>query len=130
MRIYDFIKPCEQNDYCLFDKELEQNPNIVFHTAPKENFESILEKGFLSAQELGVGGNIALPSVSYAKHSSGCVSHRGITQDEDYVVFAVKFQNIQDQRIVDSGDVIYVYIKELQPKIIAYMTIPKEFQLR
>lgn len=129
MNKYNFIEPCEHNNYCIFDKELEQNPNIVFHTTPEEKFQSITKNGFLSAKKLGIGGDTALTSVSYAKKSSGCVHHRGLNQDRDYVVFAVKFEDIKDKRIVDGGDVVYVYT-DLQPTIIGYMIIPKEFQLK
>lgn len=130
MKQYDFIVPCEANNYRLFDKELEENPNIVFHTTRMEKFNSILEKGFLSAKELGIETDVQLKSVSYAKSSSGCITHRGSTQDVDYVVFVVKFEDINDSRIADNGDVIHIYRKELQPKIVGYTIIPKEYKLR
>lgn len=130
MKQYNFIAPCEANNYCLFDKELEENPNIVFHTTRIEKFNSILEKGFLSAKELGIETDVQLESVSYAKSSSGCIAHRGSTQDVDYVVIIVKFEDINDSRIANNGDVIHIYHKELQPEIVGYTIIPKEYKLR
>lgn len=131
MKEYDFIEPCEARNYCLFDKELEENPNIVFHTTPIENFDSIKKRGFLSAKELDADIEVQLKSVSYATKSSGCMTHRGVTRDVDYVVFAVEFDNINDKRIVNNDDgVAYVYIKELQPTIKGYTIIPKEYIYR
>jgi len=123
---FDLIVPAEENGYCIFQKELEENPLVFFHLTPSRNFNSIVLKGFLSAKELGIGD---LTSVAYAKRSSSCFANKGNIATEDLIVFAVKFNNLNQKGIKDNPSDIFVYLKEVQPTILGYCDIHKGYRL-
>jgi|TARA_B100000315_G_C14419753_1_gene514979 hypothetical protein len=52
---YDMVIPNEGNGYCLFREELENNPLVLFHATPKDNFELIASDGFKPGEEPGRG---------------------------------------------------------------------------
>ena len=122
----DLTPPTENNSYCLFPRILEENPLVLFHATPKRHFEAIVISGFRSAAELGLG---VLNAVSYAKQSSSCLAHIGNEVREDYVVFAVEFDTLQQQGIADNFSDIHVYKPEIQPDVLGYCEIPKGFRI-
>lgn len=126
MEMWELISPTEENSFCLFEQALEDNPLVLFHATPKRHFDSIANSGFRSAAELGSG---ELSSVSYAKRSSSCLTHIRNDVKEAYVVFAVKFDTLQQQGIQDNPSDIHVYKREIQPYILGYCEIPKGFRV-
>lgn len=90
---------------------------FFFHTTPKKNIESIIQYGFKFGQ--------ILQSISYAKKSSTCLSHRGKIATEDYAVFVVEFSSLSNIQ-VNSID-IHVFREDIQPLIKGYCIIPKEY---
>lgn len=126
MQRWELIRPTEENGFCLFAKDLEDNPKVLFHATPKRHFDSIANSGFLSAVELGSG---ELSSVSYAKRSSSCLARIGNGVKEDYVVFAVEFDSLEQQGIKDNPSDIHVYRNEIQPRILGYCEILKGFRV-
>lgn len=126
MQRWELILPTEENGFCLFAQNIEDNPNVLFHITPKRHFNSIANSGFCSAAELGSG---QLCSVSYAKRSSSCLAHIGNGVKEDYVVFAVEFDTLQQQGIKENQSDIHVYRNEIQPRILGYSDIPEGFRV-
>ncbi len=123
MQKYNLIQPTESNRFSLFAADLEDDQNILFHATPKVNFEEILDEGFLSASEKGTG---ILKSVSYAFRSSGCLAHLNGRFDQDFVVFAVRFEDLNQKGIVINPSDVHVY-SGIQPEIVGYCEIPKDF---
>ena len=126
MEFWDVIEPTEENGYCLFIDELENDPLVFFHAAPLRHKISIVEKGFHSAAILGVG---ELQSVSYATKSSGCLAHLGCNFSEDYAVFAVKFQPQELDRVVVNSSDIHVYDQTIQPQILGHCVLNAGFNV-
>ena len=124
MERWKAISPSEESEPCVFKNEHEDDPLIFFHATPSRNFESIVQSGFLSASTLNKG---ELASVSYAKRSSLCLVHIGNPVTEDYTIFAVKFESLEQQAIRVNGIDINVY-SEIQPDIVlGYCEIPRGF---
>jgi RNA:NAD 2'-phosphotransferase (TPT1/KptA family) len=123
MKKYDMIHPTESNHYCLFSRKFEDDPNILFHATKKENLAPISQNGFQSADNLGTGD---LQSVSYAYKSSACLAHLNGSFEQDIVVFAVRFKNLQEHGIVSNQSDIHVY-SDVQPEILRYCEIPQGF---
>lgn len=126
MRKWELILPTEKNEFCLFAQNIEDNPTVFFHVTPKRHFDSIVSSGFRSAAELRSG---ELNSVSYAKRSSICLAHIGNDVKENYVVFAVEFDTLQQLGIKDNSLDIHVYKSEIQPRILGYCEIPEGFRI-
>lgn len=125
MEKFDLIQPTEANKYSLFRSDLEDNSEILFHATSKDNFDAIKENGFRSAQDLNGG---ILESVSYAFRSSACLSHLNGHFDKEYVVFAVKFENLEILEIIKNPSDIHVY-RGVQPaEVIGYCEIPSDFR--
>lgn len=122
---WDLLTPNEENGYCLFQQELENDPLVFFHATPKRNFSSIISNGFRSAASLVTG---ELSSVSYAKQSSGCLAHIGNPSAEDLVVFAVKFEDLSRQGIRVNPFDIHMY-QDIQPVILGYCEIPNGYRV-
>ncbi len=121
---WDLVVPSEENGYGIFRQDLEANPLVLFHSTPKSNFSSIVSMGFRSAASLEIG---ALSSVSYAKRSSGCLAHVGNKAIEDLVVFAVKFETLDQEGIAENLSDIHVYKKDIQPAILGYCEVLKGY---
>jgi len=122
MKVYDFIVPREENDYRLFNSELEDDPLTFFHITPETNVESIKNNGFRFGPHL--------QSVSYAKNSSMCLTHRGQNIAENYAVFVVKFTTLEMEGIEENNCDIHVRYEKIQPTIIGIMIIPKSYDHR
>lgn len=120
---YDLTHPTEANHYCVFNWELEDDPNVLFHATNKENFDSICQNGFLSSAKLGTG---LLDSVSFAYKSSACLVHLNGHFEQDIVIFAVRFGSLQEKRIVINQSDIHVY-SDIQPERLGYCEIPQGF---
>jgi hypothetical protein len=118
------VSPIEGNNYCVFNSELENNPLVLFHQTLKQNFDSIISNGFLSAAHLHTG---EIESVSYAIRSSGCFANKGTKITEDLVVFAVEFNTLDKAEIVVNDSDIHVYNNEIQPTILRYCELPKGY---
>lgn len=118
--IYEFTAPTEETRYRLFDEKFEDNPLVLFHTTPIKNVQSIIKSGFRFGP--------SLKSVSYAFKSSSCLSHRGKVQNEDFAVFVVEFESLDSKGIKINSSDIHVFDEQIQPKIIGYCVIPKEYQ--
>jgi hypothetical protein len=133
MQKYKFQIPKKANNRNFFSNELESNSLVFFHITPKKNFLNICNKGFLSANTLGKEDKICfspLMTVSYAKNSSTCLTHRGQNSVRDWVIFVVKFKtlcsnNIKKIMINPSG--IHVDNEAIQPKILGYCIVPKTY---
>ena len=136
MRQFQFLWPNNNNGYSLFAKNLEENPNNLFHGTSIDNLDSIVNDGFKSTAELGGGTNqdYQLNSISYAKKSSQCLANvcqiRDNGNDGDYVIFVVVFDSIEVSGIrVNSSD-IYVDNLAIQPAIIGYCIVPSGYVFR
>lgn len=116
--------PTEGNRYCLFAAELEDDPLVLFHATPHRHKDSIINDGFKSASNLGLG---ELQSVSYAKNSSGCLAHLGGSVSEDYVVFAVRFESLD--RVSNNSSDIHVYDHGIQSTILGYCVLKAGFRV-
>ena len=134
MKEFSFPWPNESKGYSLFPSDLEENPNIMFHGTGIENFDSIVEDGFKSASQLGKGINedFLLESVSYAKTSSQCLGYVCNNRDNkhptDGVVFVVEFTSLQHVGIKENSIDIHVYNPNIQPQIIGYCIVPKDYK--
>ena len=124
---WTMIEPTEENDFSLFQEKLEQDPLVLFHATKSLNCDSIISNGFRSAQCLGIG---ELTSVSYAKRSSGCLYHIGNPVSENHVVFAVRFENLQQEGIRNNYSDIHVYSHDIQPIILGYCEIQCGYRLK
>ncbi len=133
MQKYEFQIPNEVNHYNLFPDELENDPLVFFHITPSENFDSIIKRGFLFASTLGKEEPICfypLMSVSYAKNSSSCLTHRGENSAHDNVIFVVKFEtlNLSDiEGITINPSDIHVRNEAIQPQILGYCIVPQAY---
>ncbi|ELA7420937.1 hypothetical protein Q9F26_004631 [Vibrio parahaemolyticus] len=136
MKKYDFPFPNEEKGYSLFPSNLEQDGNVLFHGTTIENFDSIVADGFKSAKELGKGTapDFLLQSVSYAKTSNQCLGYvcrnRSETEPKDCVVFAVKFESLDVYGITNNSCDIHVNLPNIQPEIIGYCIVPKDYEFR
>ncbi|PIE31341.1 hypothetical protein CSA56_18515 [candidate division KSB3 bacterium] len=126
IQIFGFIEPTEENRYCVFDAQLEDDENVFFHMTQASNKEAIIASGFKSAKELGVG---ILESVSYAKRSSGCFANLKVCPQKEYIIFAVRFTSEELKEVVVNSSDIYVYKKHLQPEKLGLVNLPKGFRL-
>lgn len=122
MRVYTFTKPNELNEYQLFDDELENDPLTLFHTTPIENLKPILDAGFAAKK--------GLDSVSYAKKSSSCLAHRGAPVNVDHAVLVVKFESTNVMGIRNNSSDIHVFDNKIQPIIMGYCIVPKDYVFR
>ena len=122
----DLIQPTEENRYCVFPPDLEDDPGVFFHATKSTNFEAITNHGFRTAKELKSGD---LESVSYSKRSSGCFAHLGCKVAEERVIFAVRFAKEDLNHVVDNPSDIHVYKKDIRPEIVAYVYIPTGFTI-
>jgi len=97
---------------------------VFFHGTPKKNLDPIRREGFKRSD--------SLPSVSYARQSSMSLDHvvqkRQELDEPDGVVIAVRFENLDDAAIVKNRSDIHVYKAELQPEIIGYCTVPRNYE--
>lgn len=126
IEVFEPLKPTEENKYCIFEAQLEDDEGVFFHMTRTQNKDAIIADGFKSAKELGVG---ELESVSYAKRSSGCFANLGSHLQEEHVIFAVRFQpEVLKEVVVNSSD-IHVYKKHLQPEKLAVVYLPAGFGL-
>jgi len=129
-REFEFPWPNQDKGYQLFPNELESDPLVFFHGTHQRNLESICKNGFLSASELE-NDKTRLTSVSYATDSSHCLGHvcnnRPTDNQDVYVVFAVRFETINHQRIRINESDIHVDDKAIKPEIIGYCVIPSNY---
>lgn len=126
IEIFGFIEPTEENRYCVFDAQLEDDENVFFHMTHASNKQAIIANGFKSAKELGVG---ELESVSYAKRSSGCFANLGTHLQEEHVIFAVRFTPEELKEAAVNPSDIHVYKKHLQPEKLGIVHLPKGLRL-
>lgn len=108
--------------YCLFPSEMEDNRHIFFHGTAAKNLEPILEQGFKS---------LSLPSVSYAKSSSLALKYACDGRSElspQGCVIAVFFDDLGDPRIISEAFGVHVYDSGVQPRIIGYCVVPKDYE--
>ena len=126
VEVLEFVKPTEENRYCVFDAQLENDESVFFHMTPAANKEAIIADGFKSAKELDKG---ELESVSYANRSSGCFANLGSDLQEEHVIFAVKFQPEAIKEVAVNPSDIHVYKKHLQPEKLGVIHLQTGFQL-
>jgi hypothetical protein len=126
IQLFEFIEPTEENRYCVFDAQLEDDVNVFFHMTPASSKEAIITSGFKSARELGVG---ELESVSYAKKSSGCFANLGTHLHEEHVIFAVRFRPEDLKEVAVNLSDIHVYKKHFQPEKLGVIQLPAGFRL-
>jgi hypothetical protein len=119
------VLPTEANGFRFFGQELEDDPLVLFHATPSKNFDSIVRSGFRSARSMEIG---PLSSVSYAKRSSSCLAHMGNEAQEDYVIFAVKFESLEQRGVRNNQSDIHVDDENLQPRILGYCRVPQGFR--
>lgn len=123
---YDFPLPNKTDIYNfnLFPKDLEDDKLILFHGTSQKNFHSILDNGFKAVAPL--------ESVSYAFESRSCLSHvcgkRPQNNSENDVVFAVRFETLDDKKIVRNSSDIHVYSSTIRPKILGYCVVPFDYK--
>jgi hypothetical protein len=121
---WEYIPPTEANGYSLFRPELEDDPLVFFHVTPAENLDPIAQAGFGPAKAVGVGN---LESVSYAKRSSGCLTHINHEAPQALVVIVVRFETLDQSGIQVNVSDIHVYDQAVQPTILGYCLLPKGF---
>ena len=126
IEVFGLIEPTEENRYCVFDAELEDDENVFFHMTHASNKQAIITNGFKSAKELGVG---ELESVSYAKRSSGCFANLGVHLQEEHVIFAVRFTPEQLKEVAVNPSDIHVYKEHLQPEMLGVVHLPEGLRL-
>lgn len=126
IKTFEIITPNEENGYCVFSSELENDEHVFFHMTPTKNLDQIIKDGFRSAQELGLGN---LYSVSYAKRSSGCFANLGTTLESEFVIFAVRFEPDALKEVTNNPSDIHVYDQHLQPVILGIVRLPADFRL-
>ncbi|MDH2233657.1 hypothetical protein N5K37_27460 [Delftia tsuruhatensis] len=126
IEIFKLVNPTEENRFCVFDADLENDGSVFFHMTLAKNMHSIIEGGFKSAKDLGTG---SLESVSYAKTSSGCFANLVFDKTEDWVVFAVRFTTAQLDDVYLTQSEIQVYRNNIQPQIIGVVHLPRGFRL-
>lgn len=125
-----FINPDEQNEYCAFEKYLEDDKSVFFHMTDANNMKSIDENGFMSSQKLTATG---LNSVSYAKTSMSCFAHLGNEVDADLVIIAVRFDLLEVQKfneVEEDACTLTVFNCNLQPEIFGYINLPVGLSLQ
>jgi hypothetical protein len=122
---WKMVLPTEENGFRFFAQELEDDSLVLFHVTPSKNFDSIVHSGFRSALSMKVG---PLSSVSYAKRSSSCLAHMGNEAQEDCVIFAVRFESLEQQGISNNQSDIHVDDENLQPRILGYCRVPQGFR--
>lgn len=131
---FEFPYPNEDKGYSIFPQNLENNPNVLFHGTAFSNFNSIVNNGFKSAKKLenSEEQEVLLSSVSYAQKSSQCLAHvcqiRGSSQDHEFVVFAVKFNTLEQAGIRINNIDIHVFDPDIQPEIIGYCVVPPDYK--
>ena len=118
---WDPVPPTEANENCLFKQELEDDPLVLFHVSPAHNLCPIASHGFRSAAEIGTG---VLTSVSYSKSSKSWNTITGYPAKQDFVIFAVRFDTLDQPGIKVNPSDIHVYRQEIQPTILGYCEIP------
>lgn len=116
---YEFKKPLEENSYCIFPLELEQDSTIFFHGTRWGNFDSIYRFGFKPKPPLD--------SISFNEISSHCINFAS-GHGEDGVVIAVKFSCPEILLRESSNQIAYLYELAQQPKIIGYCLIPASYR--
>lgn len=126
IKVFELIEPTEENRYCVFDANLEDDENVFFHMAPASKKEAIMANGFKSAKELGTG---KLESVSYANRSSGCFANLGSNLKGEHVIFAVRFYPEALKEIVVNSSDIHVCKKHLQPEKLGVVHLQAGFRM-
>jgi hypothetical protein len=112
----------EENGYRLFPMEMETDSHTFFHGTAEENLPLILTGGFRSS---------SLASVSFAKSSSLALRyacHARSRPSGRGVIIAVRFERLDDLRIVQESFGVHVYHPDLQPRVVAYCFIPADYQ--
>lgn len=112
----------EENGYRLFPMEMETDSHTFFHGTAAEKLPLILAEGFRSS---------SLPSVSFAKSSSlalryACDARFGPSGRG--VVIAVRFECLDDARIVQESFGVHVYDPGLQPRVVGYCFVPADYR--
>lgn len=113
------------DEQALFKDDLEFAPLVLFHVSPARNLQSILENGFRSATELGVG---TLTSVSYSKKSDAWSILTSYPTNDDYVVFAVRFKSLTEPGIKVNVSDIHVYHPDIQPEMLGFVKLPAGYR--
>lgn len=130
MNDYPFPRNPSANDYCVFPSELENDPCVLFHATPSENFAEICSEGFKIPVVLAPTG---LASVSFAKRSVGALSHammRRKSSPGEYVVFAVRYKSLDYHHISNNISDIHDYKLDPAPQIIGFCRIPLSYEHR
>jgi hypothetical protein len=120
---YPFILPTEENLYCTFPSELEDDGHVFFHGTLDANRQAILAHGFTpGASQM---------RISYAIRSNGALEFackRRPNASQDGCIFAVRFQDPNQSSIEHQSFGIHVY--NIQPLIIGYCIIPYSYSYR
>ena len=113
--------------YCVFPKELEDDPLVLFHAAPADKADRIIKDGFKSAKELGKG---ILESVSFAYKSMSALTHLALSHgpDKPYVIFAVRYETLEQKGIVENASDIHDFLRCPQPQIIGICRVPVNYE--
>ena len=126
IEIFELVEPTEENRYCVFSPQFEDDENIFFHMTAISNKDSIITNGFRSAQELKLG---ELASVSYANRSSSCFANLGTNLECEHIIFVVRFESDALKETAINPSDIHVYKPHLQPEILGAVHIPPGFRL-
>jgi hypothetical protein len=109
--------------YCIFDTELEDDPLVLFHATPAENYDSIIKNGFKPGI---VTGKSILTSVSFAHKSSSVLGMAG--NQQEYCIFAVRYQLDALSSTRDGNWCRYDDNLNPPPEIIGYCIVPTDYQ--
>lgn len=118
---HHFHGASDENEYRVFPVELETDSLVFFHGTAEENLPSILASGFRSG---------SVPSVSFAKKSGLALRYACDARSTSGrgVVIAVRFECLDDLRIVRESFGVHVYDATLQPRVVGYCFIPADYR--
>jgi hypothetical protein len=121
---YPFLDPREDRGFCVFHDEFENDPRVLFHGTAYANLAPIVADGFKIPDPTGQNG---LPSVSFAKRSSGAlmwVENRRKAMPGAYCIIAVRYESLDREGIANNVDDIHDHKLDPQPKVIGYCVVP------
>ena len=124
---YTLPEDLEAASYSIFGIELDLDINVAFRAVRISEMDLILKHGF---QPRNIKSEI-----SFAKSSSATliyVDEYIQDTDDDVCIFAARFSNSLDKRIVQDGPYLHIYRTDLRPdilpEIIGYCLVPKDYR--
>jgi hypothetical protein len=125
---YPFPGATEDNGYCVFPADMEEDEHIFFHGTAATSLESIVKDGFKSQAELHVGPPTGREtnSITFTRTSNPALAH-GYDRysPASFCIVAVRINDLSGVRHEVFG--IYVDKPDLRPHPFAYCIVPANF---